>query len=240
MSPPDLRRQVQLHVRALALAGVEFVPLAAPPPVRPASPQAIPEPSPADARRVQLDRLAAEVARCDRCPGLFSTRTQTVFGAGPVGAEVCFVGDAPWADDDREGQPFRGDAGALLDKILTAMGLARTEVYLTTAIKCRPPRNRTPNADECGNCRGHLDRQLELVGPRALCCLGAAAAQTLLNTPANIQALRGTVHDYRGTPVVCTYHPAYVLRNPAAKKDCWEDLKLLLRTLGRPLPAAKG
>ncbi|MEO2088661.1 MAG: uracil-DNA glycosylase, partial [Gemmataceae bacterium] len=220
---------------------VEFVPIAPPAPARffPSSPsESAPDPD-ADRRR-QLQTLASEVAKCDRCSGLFSTRTQTVFGGGPVSPDILFVGDAPCADDDRDGQPFRGEAGALLDKILGAMGLSRAEVYLTTAIKCRPPRNRPPTADECGNCRGYLDRQLELIRPRAICCLGETAARTLLGVSGGIRTLRGPTHEHAGTPVVCTYHPQEVVQNAALKRPVWDDMLRLLTLLGRTPPAKAG
>lgn len=223
-----------MHVRAIQLAGVEFVPRARPADA-PVFPQPVTESEPVaaapDARRVELLQLAGEVAGCNRCPALFATRARTVFGAGPTDPDLCVVADAPW--DDSTPEPFRGDPAAVFDKMLTAMGFGRAEVYLTTAIKCRPPRSRPPTADECANCAGHLDRELALVRPRFICCLGATAAQAVLRTDAGIQPLRGRVHDRDGAGVVCTYHPAYLLKNEAAKRDCWDDLKLLLRAMGR-------
>jgi DNA polymerase len=168
---------------------------------------------------------------------LFATRTQTVFGVGPLSPKVFFLGDAPWELDDREGEPFRGEVGDLFDKILTVMGFGREEVYLCTSIKCRPPRNRPPRNEESSNCHGYLERQLELVSPEFLCCLGITAARAILGPEMNLDTIRGRVHEYRGIPVVCTVHPAYLLKNPEAKKECWEDLKLLLRTMGRPIPS---
>lgn len=230
-----LRRAVRANAAALELAGLEFVRRAGPRPYSPVAEAEAAPPDPTLAVRVALDTLAAEVAACARCPGLFATRTQTVFGVGPLSPDVCFVGDAPRADDDRSGRPFTGDDGGLLDKILTAMNLGRAEVYLTTAIKCRPPGNRPPSADECGNCREHLVRQLEKVRPKVICCLGEPAARTLLETNDTLAALRGKVHDYRGTPVVCTYHPAAMLQNEKLKKGCWDDMKLAMATVGRPV-----
>ena len=190
------------------------------------------------ARRHALKLMADDVAKCDRCPELFATRTQTVFGVGPVGPDICFVGEAPGADEDRTGIPFVGRAGQLLDKIIAAMGLGRDEVYICNTLKCRPPQNRTPSPAECMNCRGYFDRQLELVKPKYICCLGAVAAQNVLGSKLGINKLRGTFHQYKGVPVVCTLHPAYLLRDPSKKKDCWEDMKMLLTKMGRPIPKA--
>jgi DNA polymerase len=188
-----------------------------------------------DAQPIAGDSLAAvqqEVAACRLCDELCDSRTQTVFGVGNPHARLCFLGEAPGADEDRLGEPFVGRAGQLLTKIIEACTLKRPDVYILNVLKCRPPENRTPLPHEVANCRSFLDRQLALIKPGFLCCLGAVAAQTLLETEKPIGRLRGTVHDYRGIKVVCTYHPAYLLRNPAAKKDCWEDMKLLLGEMG--------
>lgn len=201
-------------------------------------PVAVPD-DPAERRR-ELTVLAARVAPCDRCPELYATRTQTVFGAGPVDPDVCFVGEGPGADEDATGVPFVGKSGQLLDKIIAACGFDRADVYICNTIKCRPPANRTPTPDERGNCREYFDRQIALVRPKYLVCLGSTAAQSVLGTALGITKLRGRVHTYKDTPVVCTYHPAALLRNEAWKKDTWEDMKLLLRTMGRPVPGAKG
>lgn len=182
-----------------------------------------------------LDILQREVAGCTLCPELASTRTQTVFGVGNPSSRLCFLGEAPGADEDRQGEPFVGRAGQLLNKILQACRLEREEVYILNVLKCRPPGNRNPAPEEAGNCRRYLDRQLQLIEPRFICCLGAVAAQNLLSTTQSIGKLRGAVHDYRGIGVVCTYHPAYLLRNPSAKKYAWEDMKLLMRELGDPV-----
>ena len=176
-----------------------------------------------------------EVAACRLCDELAATRTQTVFGVGNPNARLCFLGEAPGADEDRQGEPFVGRAGQLLTKIIEACTLKRSDVYILNVLKCRPPNNRNPLPHEVSNCRGFLDRQLALIQPEFICCLGAVAAQTLLDTDTSIGKLRGKVLDYRGIGVVCTYHPAYLLRNPAAKKDCWDDMKLLMEKLGIPL-----
>lgn len=189
-------------------------------------------------RRVELAQLAEVVSKCDRCRELCSTRTQTVFGVGPLDVDVCFVGEAPGADEDRQGEPFVGAAGQLLNKIIEACGFKRQEVYICNTIKCRPPGNRTPKPEEADNCREYLDKQLALVRPKYMVALGGTAAQNLLKSQASIGKLRGKFHDYGGVPLMVTYHPAYLLphRSPGSKKDVWEDMKMLLRKMGRPIP----
>lgn len=182
-----------------------------------------------------LELLRNEVAACARCHELATSRTQTVFGVGNPRARLCFLGEAPGADEDRLGEPFVGRAGQLLDKILVACRLTREDVYILNVLKCRPPGNRNPLPDEAANCRPYLDRQLALIQPEFICCLGAVATQNLLATTASMSRMRGKVHNYQGIKVVCTYHPAYLLRNPAAKKDTWEDMKLLMREMGTPV-----
>jgi DNA polymerase len=161
-----------------------------------------------------------------------------VFGVGAVGPELCFIGEAPGADEDAQGEPFVGAAGQLLNRIIAACGMKREDVYICNIIKCRPPGNRTPQADEAANCSEFLIRQLELVKPKYICCLGSTAARYLLNTTAALGQLRGRFHDYHGIPVLCTYHPAYLLphRAPQKKKDVWDDMKMLLARMGRPVP----
>src|SRR6516225_8860155 len=184
---------------------------------------------PLDQRRQELAVLAQTVCQCTRCPELASTRTQTVFGVGRAGAELCFIGEAPGADEDAQGEPFVGAAGQLLNRIIAACGMKREEVYICNIIKCRPPGNRTPSPLEAANCREYLDRTLDLIQPRFICCLGACAAQNLLHTTLSAGRLRGRFHSYKGIPVMVTYHPAYLLphRSPGSKKDVWEDMKML-------------
>jgi uracil-DNA glycosylase family 4 len=202
-----------------------------------AAAHAITQDSPAILRQ-RLDIIRQEVAACTACEELASTRTQTVFGVGNPQARLCFLGEAPGADEDRQGEPFVGRAGQLLTKIIEACTLTRQDVYILNVLKCRPPGNRNPAPDEVSNCRGFLDRQLSLIRPEYICCLGTIAAQTLLETDTPISRMRGKFFDYRGIPVMCTYHPAYLLRNPAAKKDVWEDMKVLMRKLGIELDKA--
>ena len=180
----------------------------------------------------ELAVLQQEVSECTRCELLAETRTQTVFGVGNPNARLCFLGEAPGADEDRQGEPFVGRAGKLLTKIIEACTLTRDDVYILNVLKCRPPKNRNPLPDEVHNCRGYLNRQLELIRPEYICCLGSVAAQTLLQTDTTIGRLRGEFHDYEGIPVMCTYHPAYLLRNPSAKREVWADMQRLMHELG--------
>lgn len=245
---PDATALVQ-QLESLELAGVQQLPKrrAKPrtlPPVAPTAPSAkamappsvqvdaATQPPTADS----LELIRQEVAACQLCDELCSTRTQTVFGVGNPRARLCFLGEAPGADEDRQGEPFVGRAGQLLTKIIEACTLTREEVYILNVLKCRPPGNRNPAPHEVANCRGYLDRQLALIRPEYICALGTIAAQTLLETDTPISRLRGKFQQYRGIPVLCTYHPAYLLRNPAAKKDVWEDMKVLMKAMGIELP----
>ena len=194
---------------------------------------------PAEERRQKLTLVATEVKTCMRCPELASTRTQTVFGVGAIKPDLCLIGEAPGADEDREGEPFVGPAGKLLTKILAACGLERNEVYICNILKCRPPGNRAPLPHESANCRGYLDAQLELVQPRFICALGATAAQNLLGTTESIGRMRGKFYVYKGIRVFCTYHPSYLLRSPDKKRDVWADMQVLMREMGRTIPPAK-
>ncbi len=204
-------------------------------PIAPQSTQASeksPPPAVPEDRAAALQVLNSEVIGCLRCAELCSTRTQTVFGVGNPQARLCFLGEAPGADEDARGEPFVGRAGQLLNKIIEACTLKREDVYILNVLKCRPPSNRTPAPDEVTNCRSFLNRQLAIIRPEFICCLGAVAARTLLNTESSMAKLRGRFYLYEGIEVLCTYHPAYLLRNPAAKKDVWEDMKLLMPRLG--------
>jgi uracil-DNA glycosylase len=187
---------------------------------------------PPQERAAALQVIQREVAACTRCKVLVDNRTQTVFGVGNNTPRICFFGEAPGADEDRLGEPFVGRGGQLLNKMIVACGLKREEVYIMNVLKCRPPDNRNPLPDEVVNCRGYFERQFDVIRPEIICCLGAVASQSLLSTDRGIGKLRGSFHDYQGIPVVCTYHPAYLLRNPPAKGDAWEDLKLMMRKLG--------
>jgi uracil-DNA glycosylase len=173
-----------------------------------------------------LSDLREDLGECTRC-GLHQSRTKLVFGEGPPRARLVFVGEGPGFDEDRQGRPFVGRAGKLLDNMIRAMGLRREEVYICNVVKCRPPGNRNPLADEIQTCSPFLFRQLEAIAPQAICALGACAAQTLLATTQAISGLRGKTLTWRGTALVCTFHPAYLLRNPAQKASSWQDLLVL-------------
>ena len=191
---------------------------------------------PLEARIAALEELRRQVAACTRCLELVDYRTQTVFGVGNPMARLCFLGEAPGADEDRQGEPFVGRAGQLLTRIIEACQMKREDVYILNILKCRPPGNRTPLPAEAANCRPFLDRQLEIIRPEFLVCLGASAAQNLLDTTVPISKLRGRFYRYRGIRVLATYHPAYLLRNPSAKRLVWEDMKQLMREMGIPIP----
>lgn len=183
-------------------------------------------------RVAQLGDLASRVAACTRCQELAETRTQTVFGVGNPKAEILFLGEAPGADEDKQGEPFVGRAGQLLNKIIEAMQLTREEIYICNILRCRPPGNRNPSPVEAGNCREYLEGQIETIAPKYIVCWGTCAAQNLLDTKTTIGKLRGQFFDYRGAKVVCTYHPSYLLRNPSAKKQVWEDMQFLRADMG--------
>jgi len=189
-----------------------------------------------DARRTRIatlafDALVDDIATCTACV-LCKTRRKTVPGVGDLRAQWMFVGEAPGADEDAQGEPFVGAAGQLLDNMLVALGLARTEnVYIANVLKCRPPNNRTPEPLEALACAPYLDRQIELIAPRLIVALGRSAACRLLDTDAPVSSLRNRIHHYRGTPLIVTYHPAYLLRTPADKAKAWEDLLFARRTL---------
>jgi DNA polymerase len=194
----------------------------------------------ASQRPEQLAALAAEVAVCRRCAELAATRTQTVFGTGSPTARLMFVGEAPGAEEDRTGLPFVGRAGQLLtDMITKGMGLTRNEVYIANILKSRPPDNRNPLPEEIANCLPYLEHQIAIIRPEYLCLLGAVAAQALLATALAVGKLRKRWHRYLGIPAIVTYHPSYLLRNPAAKKDSWEDLQMLMQAMGLKPPGQR-
>ena len=177
-----------------------------------------------------LDELKKTVSVCKLCE-LHRTRTQTVFGTGHPAAEWLIIGEAPGADEDRLGEPFVGRAGQLLTSMLRAVGLAREEVFIANILKCRPPNNRDPQADEVRNCASYLRQQIEFIKPRIILVVGRIAAQSLLNSDTPIGKMRGQKFIYQDTdiPVVATYHPAYLLRSPQQKRKAWEDLKFAMQ-----------
>ena len=194
-------------------------------------------------KSVELEKIAAEVRQCCKC-GLGSSRTHAVPGEGNPNARIMFVGEAPGADEDAQGRPFVGRAGQLLDKIIEACGLKRSEVFIGNVLKCRPPENRDPRAEEIISCLPYLQRQIEIINPEIIVALGAHAARTLLNTTKSIGQLRGEFNEYYpgiGKPpikLMATYHTAYLLRNYSQenRRRVWEDMKKILAELGLPIP----
>lgn len=192
----------------------------------------------ADATR-RLEVLAKEISTCTRCR-LHEERTQTVFSRGTGSSGLCFVGEGPGADEDAQGYPFVGKAGQLLDRMIEAMGFSRDDVYVCNIVKCRPPKNRKPEPDEMATCRPYLAEQLELLNPNVIVALGATAVEGLLGIGGGITRLRGKWRLYQGRiAVMPTFHPAYLLRTPEAKRDVWQDLQEVLRHMGRPVPGKK-
>ena len=235
-------RALRQRLESLADAGVTSLPKpgrpvpTAPPrpgaePPAPAATAVATPPAAADGLRA-LAVLRQQVAGCTRCAELAATRTQTVFGAGDPAARLCFLGEAPGADEDASGEPFVGRAGQLLTKIIEACTLTREQVYILNVLKCRPPANRTPDPEEVANCRSFFERQFAVITPEFICCLGTTAAHALLQTTEPIGRLRRRWFTYGTAQVICTYHPSYLLRNPAAKKDVWEDMKMLMEKMG--------
>ncbi len=190
-----------------------------------------------------LAPIRERVRVCTKCPHLASSRTQTVFGVGNPDAEVMFIGEAPGADEDKQGEPFVGRAGQLLTKIIETMGFIREEVYIANILKCRPDTsrgsfgNRPPTPLEMQTCRPYLVEQIEIIQPKVLVALGAVAVEGLLGTRGTMRELRGRWHSYNGTPLMITYHPAYLLRNqaPSEKRKVWEDMLQVLERLERPV-----
>lgn len=178
----------------------------------------------------ELEELAAEASVCTRCK-LAGGRTQVVFGTGNPKADLMFIGEAPGREEDLQGKPFVGRAGQLLTDIIKAMKLSRDDVYIANVIKCRPPENRNPEADELDACRPFIRRQVELIRPRVIVTLGRFGLQSLTGKAYSISDVRGKWLDYNGIKVMPTYHPAYLLRNPAAKKEVWNDMKKVMSAL---------
>jgi DNA polymerase len=180
-------------------------------------------------KKEQLTKICQEMANCRLCQ-LAKTRHNLVFGDGNSHAQIVFVGEAPGADEDEQGLPFVGRAGQLLtDIIVKGMKLDRKDVYICNILKCRPPGNRNPLPDEISKCEPFLKKQLQIISPKIICALGTFAAQTLLKTDIPISALRGRFHSYEGIKLMPTYHPAYLLRNPSAKKPVWEDVQMIMK-----------
>jgi uracil-DNA glycosylase len=186
-----------------------------------------------------LEGIRADIGpNCTRCK-LHKARTNIVFGVGNPKAQLVFVGEGPGRDEDAQGEPFVGRAGKLLTQMIEAMGLRRPDVYICNVVKCRPPENRLPEPDEIATCSPYLLRQLGVIQPKVICCLGACSAQTMLQTTQGISKFRGEWFDYKGSKLIATYHPAYLLRNPAAKGEVWKDLQKVMAVLGLEPPKKK-
>ena len=220
-----IRRMLTQRLESLQRAGLTHVP-------RSQAPDEISDVAPTLQRRELLAILEKKVAGCTRCQELAETRNQTVFGVGDPHARIVFLGESPGADEDRQGEPFVGRAGQLLNKIIAACKLNREEIYICNILKCHPPGNRNPAPAEAANCREYLDGQLAVVDPDYIVCWGTIAAQHLLDTTTPIGRLRGKFYKYGRAQVLCSYHPSYLLRNPAQKRDVWKDMKFLLRDMG--------
>ena len=184
-----------------------------------------------------LRTIREDLGDCTRCPLHKQGRKQIVFGVGNPKAELMFIGEAPGADEDQQGEPFVGRAGQLLNNMIKAMGIQREDVYIANIIKCRPPGNRTPEREECETCSPFLMRQIAAIKPKVIVALGAVAAKTLLAVNAPMSELRGRWFDFRGTKLAVTYHPAFLLRDPRQKKETWKDLQMVMKDLGLAVPA---
>ena len=217
----ELIQQARAHLRRQQRLGIERLHVA-----WPERRGLVPAPS------LTLTQVREELGECTRCK-LHTGRKHIVFGVGDPNAWLVFVGEAPGADEDEQGEPFVGRAGQLLTRIIEAMKLTREQVYICNIIKCRPPGNRNPEPDETASCEPFLIGQLQAIKPKLICALGNFATQILLRTKEPISKLRGRFHSYQGIPVLPTFHPAYLLRNPYEKKTVWEDMKLLQREYER-------
>ncbi len=246
---PATRAGAAARPRPAAPAPMRAAPVASPPaPAPPAPPVKVPaETRPSmplgdGERRARLSVIAETVKGCSRC-GLHADRKQTVFARGNPNAAICFVGEGPGADEDAQGLPFVGKAGQLLDKMIAAMGLSQDDVYIANIVKCRPPNNRTPEASEMASCLPYLDEQLDIVQPRVIVALGSTAVKGLLGPVEGITKIRGTWRLYRASiPLMPTFHPAYVLRQPTKeiRGMVWSDLQQVLKEVGRSVPTRGG
>jgi uracil-DNA glycosylase family 4 len=211
---------------------VELMPIKAPD-----SLVTIASPSDTDDPIQALRLIREDIGECTRCKLHLQGRKQIVFGVGDPHADLMFIGEAPGADEDAQGEPFVGRAGQLLTNMIKAMGLTRENVYIANIIKCRPPGNRQPERDECETCSPFLMRQIEAISPKVIVALGAVAAKTLLAVSAPMMELRGRWFDFHGTKLAVTYHPAFLLRDPRQKKETWKDLQMVMKDLGLPVPS---
>lgn len=217
----DIRDLVIAYLEELKETGVEWLPRALP--------------TEGTQRGETLETVRGDLGDCHRCP-LGEGRTTLVFGVGNPHARLLFVGEAPGRDEDLQGEPFVGAAGQLLTKIIAAMGLSRSDVYICNVLKCRPPNNRDPHHDEVAACSPFLFRQIRAVSPEVIVALGRHAAHALLGTAAPMNRIRGRFHQWEGIPVMPTYHPSALLRDPSLKRPVWEDMQQVMKRLGLPLP----
>jgi DNA polymerase len=222
-----------LFLKSLKEDGIEHVYVSKPSLARASSKTPDSSTSAERAPSPDISELRDKVLKCKLCPELAKTRNKVVFGSGDLQASLVFVGEAPGADEDAQGLPFVGRAGQLLTKIIEAMGFKREEVFICNVLKCRPPNNRPPAPGEVINCRPYLKRQLEFIKPKVIVALGNHAVKALLQTEKGISQMRGTFQKYEGIPVMCTYHPAYLLRSPGEKRKVWEDMKKVMQLLER-------
>ncbi len=235
-----VRRILAQRLESLHSAGVgqlprlDALPLAAP--IADDQDGDSPNPTPSEDtdshRGEQLRLLMEEVAACTQCSELVQSRTRTVFGVGAIRPRLCFFGEAPGRDEDVQGEPFVGAAGQLLTRIIQAMTLSREQVYILNVLKCRAPGNRNPEPCEVECCRPFFERQLQILQPEFICCLGAYAAKTLLDTDLSVGRLRGRFFDVHSALAIVTYHPAYLLRNESAKRATWDDMQMLMSEMG--------
>ena len=217
-----------------ATSNSSFDPESSIPPRKPFAPPPLLAPAAIAAadRPAALEAIRAEIGDCTRCPLAFQGRHKIVFADGDPSARLMFVGEGPGADEDAQGLPFVGRAGQLLNNMINAMGLKREQVYIANVVKCRPPQNRTPEPDEANTCMQFLWQQIDVVKPEVLVALGSTAATYLLGRKSSLASLRGTIHDLRGSKLIVTYHPAYLLRDPTQKKEAWKDLQMAMKELG--------
>jgi uracil-DNA glycosylase len=186
-----------------------------------------------------LQAIRADIGECTRCPLAFQGRHTIVFGDGNPGARLMFIGEGPGADEDAQGLPFVGRAGQLLNNMIVAMGLQRSDVYIANIVKCRPPQNRVPESEEANTCTQFLFRQIDVIRPQVIVALGATAATYLLGGKSPLARLRGRLHEARGVKLIVTYHPDYLLRDPTQKKEAWKDLQLAMAELGLKAPKSQ-
>lgn len=233
-TPREVIASLRRYLEEVRETGVEGLPLAAPALSAPAA-EMSPAPAASAGVRETLDDIRREMGECRRC-ALGAGRTNLVFGTGNPAARLMIIGEAPGRDEDLRGEPFVGETGQLLTKIIEAMGFAREDVYICNVLKCRPPHNRDPAPVEIEACSSLMFRQVKAVAPEAILALGTFAVQAILGTKEPISRLRGRFHDYHGIPLMPTFHPAFLLRNPERKREVWDDVRQVMGLLGKEAP----